>query len=194
MESASIVRHVADSYSPILQSVLRSAIEATGAAQGWILETAGSELVVRASVGTDVHLIGQRVPLDAGFAGYVASSGQPIAMSPRRDDSRSAQGVAALVGTQPGSVLAVPCGVGDTIDGVLELVEKHGGGPFTFDDVEIATLLAGIAATALQADGQPMASVPSPQQIGADLARLASSDPTRYATLATFLATVLSDG
>ncbi len=185
---------MADSYSPILQSVLRSAIEATGAAQGWILETAGEEFVVRAAAGTDVHLVGQRVPLDSGFAGYVASSGQPIAMSPRRDDARGAQGVAALVGTQPGSVLAVPCGVGDTIDGVLELVEKHGGGPFTFDDVEIATLLAGIAGTALQADSERTATVASPQQIGADLARLATADPARYATLANFLGTVLSDG
>ncbi len=186
------VRPVPDSYSLILQSVLRAAIDATGATQGWLLAIAGDELVVRAAVGTDTNLVGERVPLHSGFAGYVASSGQPLAMSPRRDDERGAEGVAALVGTRPQSVLAVPCG--DTVDGVVELVEKHGGGPFTFDDVELATLLAGIAGAALQSDGEERTEVPSPHELGDDLARMAAADPERYASIATFLAGVLRDG
>ena len=79
-----MVRLVADAPSPILQSVLRSAIEATGATQGWLLETDGNELVVRATVGADAHLLGTRVPLDAGFAGYVASSLKLLTNEPLR--------------------------------------------------------------------------------------------------------------
>lgn len=180
--------------NPILQAVLHSAIDATGATQGWLLATEGDDLVVRATVGADSQLVGRRVPANKGFAGYVASSGQPLAMSPRRDDERGAEGIAALVGTRPQSVLAVPCGTDDAVHGVLELVEKVGGGPFSFDDVELATLIAGIAGTALAWDGTEGESVPSPRALGDDLIRLAANDPTRYATLARFLALVLSDG
>lgn len=180
--------------SSILQSVLRAAVDATGATQGWVLATAGDELVVRATFGTGPDLVGARVPMHSGFAGYVASSGQPLAMSPRRDDERGGQGIAAIVGTHPGSVLAVPCGTDDAVHGVLELVEKHGGGPFSFDDVELATLLAGIAGSVLEANDAPGAEVPSPGDLGDDLAHLAAADPQRYAALATFLTAVLGDG
>jgi GAF domain-containing protein len=180
--------------NPLLQAVLHSAVDATSATQGWLLATDGDDLVVRATAGTDAQILGARVPLHSGFAGYVASSGQPLAMSPRRDDARGAEGVAALIGASPQSVLAVPCGTDNEVHGVLELVEKHGGGPFSFDDVELATLIAGIAGAALGSDAAASAEVPTPREIGDDLARLAAVDPARYATLATFLATVLSDG
>jgi GAF domain-containing protein len=185
---------VPDSPNPLLQAVLRAAIDATGATQGWLLATTGDELVVRAAVGADGQILGARVPLHSGFAGYVASSGQPLAMSPRRDDERGAEGVAALVGTRPQSVLAVPCGTDDSVHGVLELVEKVGGGPFSFDDVELATLIAGIAGAALASDAATGSEAPSPRELGDNLVHLASADPARYATLATFLAAVLNDG
>lgn len=115
-------------------------------------------------------------------------------MSPRRDDERGAQGVAALVGTRPGGVLAVPCGTrrrGTRGDGA---VEKHGCGPFSFDDIELATLLAGIAGSVLEADDATGAKVPSPRELGDGLAHLAAADPQRYAASATFLTAVLGDG
>ncbi len=156
--------------------------------------TDGDELVLRAAVGAATQFLGTRVAADSGFAGYVAASGQPLAMSPRRDDARGAEGIAALIETRPGSVLAVPCGTDDAVHGVLELVEKLGGGPFSFDDVEIATLLAGIAGTALSSDGTAASDVPPPHELADGLARLASDDPQRYAALATFLAAALNDG
>jgi hypothetical protein len=114
-------------------------------------------------------------------------------MSPRGDDERGAEGVAALVGTRPGSVLAVPCGTDEAVLGVLELVEKFGGIPFSFDDVEVATLIAGIAGVALGAEDANATDVPAPRDLGDALARLALANPTRYAALATFLGTVLGD-
>jgi hypothetical protein len=114
-------------------------------------------------------------------------------MSPRRDDPRGSEGVAALAGVQPWSVLAVPCTTDDAVLGVMELVDKHGGGPFSFDDVELATLLAGVAGAALAADDGLDRAVPSPRELSGGLERLASNDPARYATLATFLTSVLPD-
>jgi GAF domain-containing protein len=180
--------------NPILHAVLGSAIDATGATLGWLLATDGDQLVVRAIAGADQQFVGAQVSAHSGFAGYVASSGQPLAMSPRGDDERGAEGVAALVGTRPGSVLAVPCGTDEAVLGVLELVEKFGGVPFSFDDVEVATLIAGIAGVALGAEDATATEVPAPRELGDALARLAVTDATRYAALATFLGTVLSDG
>ena len=189
------VRFMRGSAHPVLESVLRSALEATGATQGWVLATDGNELVVTALAGAEDALLGQRVGANVGFAGYVAASGQPLAMSPRRDDPRGAEGVVALVGGgHPSSVLAVPCVSHDSVNGVMELVTKHGGGPFTFDDVEIATLLGDVAGAVLASDVAAGAAVPSPRELGDDLVRLAATDPTRYAALATFLASVLRDG
>jgi GAF domain-containing protein len=181
------------SAQPVLDSVLQAALNATGALHGWILVLEGDALVVRAIIGADASLVGQRVGADAGFAGFVASSGQPIAMTPRPDDRRAAEGVAALAATGPASVLAVPCATDDTMHAVIELVGKHDGGPFNFDDVEIATLLGSVAGAALADDKPNGARVPSPRELGERLGRLASTDPARYATLAGFLGSMLVD-
>jgi GAF domain-containing protein len=178
---------------PILHAVLRSAVDATGAAHGWVLVTEDDELVVRATTASDPAMLTARVPATSGYAGYVASSGQPLAMSPRRGDERSGQGIAALLGIRPSSVLAVPCG-SDAVIGVLELVDKVAGGPFTFDDVELVTLLAGIAGEALVAGRDVAVDVPSPHQLGDDLLRLSATDPARYATVAALLGALLANG
>ncbi len=180
--------------NPVLHAVLRSAVDATGAAHGWLLVTEGDELVVRATTESDPAVLAARVPATSGFAGYVVSSGQPLAMSPRRGDERSAQGVAAVLGIRPSSVLAVPCGTDEAVTGVLELVDKVAGGPFTFDDVELVTLIAGIAGEALAAGRDAPVEVRSPQRLGDDLLRLSATDPARYATVAAFLGALLADG
>ena len=76
-------------------------------------------------------------------------------------------------------MLCVPCLHDDAVLGALELVDKAGGGPFSFDDVELVTLLGGIAGAALSVRGTEV--VPrSPAEFATELARLASSDPGAY--------------
>jgi GAF domain-containing protein len=178
--------------NPVLQAVVGAAVGATPASRGWVLALHDGELRVVAAVGEGAgDLIGVDVP-GGGTAGFVASSGQPIALAPRSDDARLAEGVIALLASRPTSILSVPCG-GDDVVGVLELVDKAGGGPFSFDDVEMATLLAGIAGAALEAPGGEVAARP-PAEIGAELGRLASADPEAYARLATVVDALLSRG
>jgi hypothetical protein len=114
-------------------------------------------------------------------------------MSPRAEDPRRTEGVAAIVGSRSDSVLAVPCGTDDAVHGVMELVGKHGGGPFSFDDVEIVTLLGTVAGAALGAETAPDLNPPSPEELAGKLARLATADPARYSTIAIFLASTLAD-
>jgi GAF domain-containing protein len=177
---------------PVLQAVVQSAVSATGAARGWLVAADGATARVVAGTGEGVAaVVGTEFDATVGIAGFVVASGQPIALTPRGDDPRFAEGITALLGHRPVSVLAVPCANDDDVIGALELIDRSGGGGFTFDDIELATLLAGIAAAALTLD-RGGAAVPEPQQLGGELARLAEADPGRYAVIATAVSALLS--
>jgi GAF domain-containing protein len=116
-----------------------------------------------------------------------------MAMAAREGDARLSEGVLGLLPERPSSVLCVPCTAADTVVGVLELVDKAGGATFTFDDVELATLLAGIAAVAIEADEGDVA-VRSPEELGAELRRLAAADPAGYTQVAMVVEAILARG
>jgi hypothetical protein len=84
-------------------------------------------------------------------------------------------------------------GTESTACGALEVVDKAGGGRFTFDDVELVTLLAGIAAAALTTSA-PALIAPRPTELAGDLQRLAETDAVRYAAVATAVNALLANG
>ena len=176
----------------VLHTILGSAGAVTAAAQGWILEPRGNQLEVVAAIGSG-ELVGTRVAAEGGTAGYVLASGQPVAMMPRPDDPASSEGVVAALGIRPGSVLCVPCAHDDEVLGVLELVDKAGGGAFTFDDVELATVLANIAGSALR-DRGPDEAVRPAEELGAELRALSAADPAAYVRVATVIEALLARG
>jgi sigma-B regulation protein RsbU (phosphoserine phosphatase) len=178
----------------VLQAIAGAARDATGATAAWALGIEGDHLRALGAAGERAgELLGSEMAAGEGTAGYVISSGQPIAIAPRGDDPRWSEGLAGRLGRQPKSVLCVPCMQQDTVLGVLELLDKTGGGPFSFDDVELVTLLAGIAGAALAAAGTEIAVRP-PAEIATELTLLSSSDPVAYARLATVLEAMLSRG
>ena len=178
--------------NPVVQSVVDSAVGATAAAAGWVMALHGDRLSVIAAFGA-ADLVGTDVSADAGTAGFVVNSGQPMAMAARQGDARLSEGVLGLLAERPESVLCVPCTSADGVVGVLELVDKADGVTFSFDDVELATLLAGIAAAAIEADEGGVA-VRSPDELGAELRRLAAADPAGYAQVATLVEAILARG
>lgn len=180
---------------PVLAAIVIAAADVTGASAGWVVGVDGDELRVRAVAGDAPRsLVGTALAPGAGAAGYVVASGQPLALASRAADPRAAEGLAAALGRPPGSVLCVPCETEDGVVGALELVDKEGGIGFSFDDVELATLLAGIAGAAL-AGGTPVAPTPpSPSELTAGLARLAADAPARYAAVAHAVAALVDGG
>ena len=178
--------------NPVLQAVVDSAVGATAASAGWVMGLRDERLTVLAAFGAG-SVVGTDVPAGEGTAGFVATSGQPIAMAARAGDARLSEGILGLLPERPASVLCVPCTAADTVVGVLELVDKAGGASFTFDDVELATLLAGIAAVAIESDEGEVA-VRSPDELGSELRRLAAADPTGYAQVALLVDTILARG
>lgn len=179
---------------PVLQAVARAALGATGAESSWVLRLDRDLLRAVAAAGPWAgHLLGAELPVGVGTAGYVVSSGQPMALVPRGPDARLVEGLGARLGREPASVLCVPCQDDDVVVGALELVDKAGGVPFSFDDVELVTLLGGIAGPALRAAGGQAAARP-PAEFATELAHLATSDPAAYARLSVVLEALLARG
>jgi phosphoserine phosphatase RsbU/P len=178
--------------NPVLQAISRAALDATAAAAGWVLAVEGEELRAVAAAGErSDELVGTQLPAGVGLPGYVVSSGQPIAIVPRGTDPRLAEGLGARLGRLPASMLCVPCLHDDAVVGALELVDKAGGGPFSFDDVELVTLLGAIAGAALSMAGAEVAAR-SPAEFATELAQLAASDPEAYARLSSVLEALLA--
>ena len=175
---------------PVLSTVLGLAASAMSAAAAWVVAVVGDgRLAVVAAAGAAAGREGRPVPADTGSAAYATSSGQPLAVAPRPGDDLGAT-APPVIGRQPSAVLSVPCDVDGTVVGVLELVDKPDGGRFTFDDVEVVTMLAEVAAAALARSGRGPA-VATPDELADGLARLAEDDPVRYAAVAAAIEALL---
>lgn len=178
---------------PVLDAVARAAVTAGGATAGWVVVRDKDELRVAAAAGDGTAvLLGMVIAPDDGPSGFVIGSAQPVALA-RREAPDDADDIGARLGARPGTTLCVPCGDENEVFGALEVVDKAGGGTFTFDDVEIVTLLGTIAGAAL-AGGPTGADVVSPTELGADLERAALEDPRRYAALASAISALLGNG
>lgn len=167
-----------DRSSPVLATLVRVAVGATGASRGrLILAGAGSGAGGGPPQVLATHGAGDgwREVDEAGISSYVIATGQPQVLT--------------LKAPVAGSALCVPCPCDDEVIGALELEDERRDGPFSIDDMELAGLLGGIAGVAM-ARRQPM-TVPDPGRLVGDLDRLASADWARYAVIARLVRSVL---
>ena len=177
----------------VLQVLVDTVAEGTDAPAAWLVARDGQRLRVVAAVGEGTRaLVGQSVAEGEGVAGYVVASGQPLALTAQTGDPRLGEGIAALSGRQPTTVLCVPCVGDETVMGAIEAVDKRSGA-FTFDDVELATLLARIGGAALT-DATAARIAPDPAELTRELERLAATDPGRYVVVAGVIDALLSHG
>lgn len=141
-----------DTNLALLQSTVESAnrvFEATATAIALITDD-GQELefiVAHNIINQDI--IGIRFPANSGIAGYVAMTGQPLAVSHVEEDPRFNREVAEQSGYIPNSILAVPLVAGEDVFGVIEVLDKVSGESFTLRDIELLSLLADQAALAV---------------------------------------------
>jgi HD-GYP domain-containing protein (c-di-GMP phosphodiesterase class II) len=92
-----------------------------------------------------------RVKLGSGVAGAVALTGEVINIPDAYSDSRFDSSFDATNEYRTGSLLCVPMrdAAGD-VTGVLQALNKRGGGPFTDEDAELLMALGGQAAVAIE--------------------------------------------
>lgn len=110
------------------------------------------ELVYIAASGAGADaVVGIRLPIGRGIAGWVAQSGQPIAVSDLSRDARFARDVAESTSYVPTSLLAVPIETDDRLVGVLSILDRDDARPGAARDLDTATLFAAQAAAAMSA-------------------------------------------
>jgi Nif-specific regulatory protein len=115
----------------------------------WLLDPTRGELFSRAAHLPEVSQI--RVKLGQGVAGHVAQSGQPVSVPNPRGERLFFADIDRLTGYRTTSLLAVPLRDAEgAIYGVLQVLNRLGGGHFTDEDTERLTLIASQVSTALQ--------------------------------------------
>ena len=116
-----------------------------------LLSDDGSELVFTTSSGGNPDITGLRMPAADGIAGWVATTGQPLAVDDLERDQRFAASLATSMGYTPQAILAAPIELDDRILGVIEVLDRDGGRAGAGDDLALLTLFGRQAAVALDA-------------------------------------------
>lgn len=139
-------------------AVLRSIVEATvvlfdaEAASIALHDAATDRLVFRVAAGAQGQgVVGISIAPHEGVAGYVYSTGQPIAIVDVAADPRFGASAAEQTGYVPRSILAVPLIDDEASLGVLEILDRRSGEGFALRDVELAGVFARQATVAIRA-------------------------------------------
>src|SRR5215210_285875 len=143
-----------DAESRLLQSI----VEATAtlfdaeAASIALFERDPERLEFRVAAGAQGQgAIGLSVGPSQGIAGYVFSTGQPLALSDVATDPRFDRRTAERTGYVPRSIAAVPLVDADVPVGVLQVLDKHTEATFSLRDMELLAVFARQAAAAIEA-------------------------------------------
>ena len=140
------------------RAVLRSIVEATvalfdaEAASIALYDATSDRLVFEVAAGEQGQgVIGLSIAPDQGIAGYVFRTGQSLALSDVERDARFGRAVAEKTAYLPRSIVAVPLVDGERTIGVLEVLDKRSAESFSLRDIELASIFARQAATAIGA-------------------------------------------
>jgi GAF domain-containing protein len=142
-----------DSNDALLRSIVDAAARIFQAAAASILLLNEEEGILEFKVSTgeaNQSLVGMRIPLDQGIAGYVAMTGQPIAISDVQQDARFNREFAQSTGYVPRSILATPLTSGERVLGVMEVLDKIDAPSFGIQDMELLGIFAKQAALAIE--------------------------------------------
>jgi sigma-B regulation protein RsbU (phosphoserine phosphatase) len=136
----------------LLAHIIRAASELTGAETSSLLlaDAETEELTFTVFDGqVATALTDQRIPAGQGIAGWALQHREAVVVDDPSSDGRFYQDVDTASGFATRNLVAIPLLVKERPVGVIELINKEGGGSFTPADVEIGTALASFAAVAL---------------------------------------------
>jgi GAF domain-containing protein len=116
-----------------------------------LLDDAEEELIFYVASGAGAEdVVGMRVPVGRGIAGWTVTSGQPIAIADVRKDPRFAKDVAGSTGYVPRSILAMPLQTERRTLGVIEVLDRSSDGRADRHDMQLLSLFANQAALAIE--------------------------------------------
>lgn len=142
---------VPEGHHELLRSITDAAMDLFSSAACSLALVDGNELVFLVASGAGAEeIVGQRVSIGSGIAGWVVSSGQPISISDVRKDRRFAQDVAEATGYVPRSILAMPLETDRRTVGVIEVLDRNLEDRDTTNDLRLLSLFARQAALAIE--------------------------------------------
>jgi len=116
-----------------------------------LVDEARKELIFEVASGTKGALLRrQRISMNDGIAGWVASHGESIIANDVTTDPRFSRRVDARTGFLTRSILAVPMQLRGKTIGVLEVLNKQGEEGFDEEDQQLLLALAAQAAIAVE--------------------------------------------
>jgi diguanylate cyclase (GGDEF)-like protein len=115
-------------------------------------DRSANELVFVAAFGPGTEgLPGRRLPPGEGIAGRVYVSGEPHVSENVTADAHLHAVADSATGQPADSVICVPVTIGDSVIGVLELVNRADGLPFSATDLQLLQVFADYTSITLQA-------------------------------------------
>jgi GAF domain-containing protein len=174
-----------------LQQVVDDARTAFGAAACSVatLDEDEGELTYRVASGAGAaEIVGVRLPVTRGIAGWVAVSGQALAVSDLHTDTRFAADVAESTRYVPRAMLVTPIVGAEGVIGVLSVLDRDTRRAEAAHDLALAGSYAASAGAAL---GAVDAELPAELRPVADLLRAA--DPQQAAALRAGLRRLLDE-
>ena len=115
-----------------------------------LVDSQRRELVLHASDTNTGEMREFRIALDRGIAGWVATNGIGQIVNDVEQDPRWFDGVSLATDFVTRSILCAPMKHGDRVVGVMQVLNKRSGEPFTEQDLRLLTTLSAQAAIAVE--------------------------------------------
>jgi CheY-like chemotaxis protein/putative methionine-R-sulfoxide reductase with GAF domain len=116
-----------------------------------LLDEKTGELVFTIPTGPKADKLREiRIPAEKGIAGWVAKRGKPVWVSDVREDPRFYPDIDMIFGFKTEHVLCVPVRGKTKLIGVLEVINKKDGTPFTKTDSLLLSIFAHYTAVAIE--------------------------------------------
>jgi len=138
---------------PLLNLIMDKAMELLDTEAGTFMMTVEDtgELEFRVVRGpASAELLGKRLPLGTGLAGTAVQTGRPVRQNRVQDDKRWFGDMNHNAKFVSESILTVPLLRGNTVLGVLQVINKNNGVPFNEEDETLLAAFAGQAVVALE--------------------------------------------
>lgn len=136
----------------LLGSIVEAAATIFGARAASIALIRDGETLefVAAHGAGEQEILGRKIPIDRGIAGFVALTGQALAISDVEQDPRFDREFAASTGYVPTSILAAPLERHGAVMGVMEVLDKVEASAFAMQDMELMGIFGRQAALAIE--------------------------------------------
>lgn len=138
---------------PLLNQVLASATEILNCEAGslFLVDPQTDELVFEVVLGpVAANLLGRRLPPGTGLVGQAVLTGKPIIANDAKRRKEWFEKTDAQTGFDTQDMLVVPMRIQDRVIGVIEVINKINGAPFTQADQELLTAFTSQATIALE--------------------------------------------